>query len=225
MTPSARRRELMLALCASPLLIAPGVRAQGAFVPEEGTDYQVIAHPQPTDAPGRIEVLDFFWYGCPHCFAFLPDLEAWRQRAPADIAYRHSPVDFGDPGRENHTKIFLALQVLGKVEEMHVKVFEAYHRERKRLLDPDEIAEFMARNGIPRDKWLATFNSFSVANGVSRARMTFQAYGIDGTPTLGIDGRFLTSPTMVKSQANPSRACIATLDYVVERVRRERKKK
>ena len=218
-----RRRELTLALCAAPALLAtPALRAQAPFVPEEGTNYNVVPRPQPTDAPGKVEVLDFFWYGCPHCFAFLPDLEAWRKRLPADVAYKHAPVDFGDRGREPHSRIYATLQALGKVEELHVKVFEAYHIQHKRLVDPDEVANLMLANGIARDQWLATYNSFSVANMVNRERLTFQNYGVDGTPMLGIDGRFLTAPSMNGNQANANRATLATADYLIDRVRRER---
>ncbi len=226
MPTSARRRELMVALCASPsLLIAAAARAQAPFIPQEGTDYLAIGRPQPTDSPGKIEVLDFFWYGCPHCYAFLPELEAWRRRQGPDISFKHAPVDFGDPGREPHTRIFYTLQVLGRVDDLHTKVFEAFHVQHKRLLDANEIADFMADNGIPRDKWLATYNSFSIANMVGRARITFQSYGIDGTPTIAVDGRFLAAPTMVKSQANPNRAAMMTVDYIVDRVRRERQQR
>jgi thiol:disulfide interchange protein DsbA len=226
MSTSLRRRELAIALCASPaLLLARPARAQAPYIPREGSDYLVVEHPQPTDTPGQIEVLDFFWYGCPHCYAFLPELEAWRKRQPADVAYRHSPVDFGDPGREPHTRIFYALQVLGRVDDMHVKVFEAFHVQHKRLVDATEIADFMAENGIPRDKWTAAYNSFSVANMVTRARATFRAYGIDGTPTLGIDGRFLAAPTLVSSQPNPAHTTMVVTDYLIDRVRRERQQR
>jgi thiol:disulfide interchange protein DsbA len=152
----------------------------------------------------------------------LPDLDAWHSRQSADISFKHAPVDFGDPGREPHTRLFYTLQALGRVDDLHVKVFEAYHVQHKRMVDSNEIADFMAANGIARDKWLATYNSFAIANMVSRARITFQSYGIDGTPTVGIDGRFLTAPTMVTSQANPNRAALATMDFLIERVRRER---
>jgi thiol:disulfide interchange protein DsbA len=222
---SPRRRDLLLALCAGPsLLTAPAARAQAPFIPQEGVDYTAVARPQPTDSPGKIEVLDFFWYGCPHCYHFLPDLEAWRKRQPEDVVYKHVPVDFGDSGREPHTRLFYTLQILGRLD-LHTKVFDAFHVDHKHLLDTNEIADFMAMpgNDIPRDKWLATFNSFSVANMVNRARATFQAYGIDGTPTIAIDGRFLTSPSMVASrQTNPNRAAIATMDFVIDRVRKER---
>src|SRR5215469_14347782 len=102
MTTFSRRRGLVAALCASPsLLLTRLANAQGYPVPQEGTDYTVLASPQPTDSPGKIEVLDFFWYGCPHCYAFLPALEAWRKRQPADVAFKHIPVAF-DTSREPH---------------------------------------------------------------------------------------------------------------------------
>jgi len=217
-----RRRELLIAAIASPALLASrSVLAQVSGAPVEGSDYLVLANPQPTDSPGQIEVLDFFWYGCPHCYAFLPDLERWHKRQPSDVAYKHVPVSF-DASRDPHSKIFFALQILGRVEDMHTKVFDAYHRQHMRLLDRDEIADFMAANGIARDKWLAAYDSFSVAGAVNRARMTMQAYMIDGTPTLAVDGRFLTSPTIVRSHTNAG--TLAVTDYLVDRVRVERKR-
>ncbi len=220
----ARRRQILIGLCASPSLVSvPSVMAQAPTEPREGVDYKVLLNPQPTDPPGKIEVLDFFWYGCPHCFALLPDLEAWRKKLPSDVAYKHVAVDFGDPAREAHTRIFYTLQVLNRVDDLHVKVFEAYHDKRQRLLNRDEIADFMASNGISRDKWLAAYDSFSVAGAVNRARLTTQAYTIDGTPTLACDGRFLTAPSMVQSHTNSG--TLAVMDYLLERVRRERARK
>ncbi|SPE31772.1 Thiol:disulfide interchange protein [Burkholderiales bacterium] len=223
MSPFFRRREILIALSASPaLLVVPSAMAQTGGTPREGADYTVLTNPQPTDSAGKIEVLDFFWYGCPHCYAFLPELEAWRKKQAADVAYKHVPVAF-DAAREPHTKIFYALQVLNRVDDMHSKVFDAFHLRHMRLLDRDEIADFMASNGIPRDKWLAAYDSFTVAGLTSRARMITQAYTIDGTPTLACDGRFLTSPSIVQSHTNAG--ALAVLDYLIERVRRERARK
>jgi thiol:disulfide interchange protein DsbA len=218
MTISARRRNMLAALCAGPALIgAAPLWAQDDF--HEGSGFETLPNPQPTDSPGKIEVLDFFWYGCPHCYDFLPSIEAWRKRKAADIAYKHVPVAF-DPSRDPHSKIYYSLLALGLVDEMHVKVFDAFHKEHLRLIDTDEIADFMARNGIPRDRWLAVYNSFSVAGQVNRARLMTHAYTIDGTPTLAVDGRFLTSPSIVPSHTFPE--TIAALDYLTERVRKER---
>ena len=213
------RRDLIMALGAAPLLAARPALAQAPSVPAPEVDYTVLANPQRADTPGRIEVLDFFWYGCPHCYALLPDLESWRRRQPADVAYRHVPVDFGDPGREPHTRLFYALQSLGKVDDMHVKVFDAFHLRHQRLNDADSIAEFMVANGIARDKWLAAYNSFSVAGAVRRAFLQYQAYTIDGTPTLAVDGRFLTSPTIEHTHSHEG--TINVLSYLVDQVRQE----
>jgi len=223
MTRTIHRRDLLVALCAGPaLLAAPALlRAQGS-APEEGNDYTVLKNPQPTDAPGKIEVLDFFWYGCPHCYKFLPDLEAWRKHQAQDVAYRHVPVAF-DPSKDPHSRIFYALQALGRVEDLHPKVFDAFHLQHRRLTEPDDIADLMASNGIAKDKWLAAYNSFSVAGQANRARVTTQAYQIDGTPTLGVDGRFLTSPSIVRSHTNAG--ALAVCDYLIDRVRTERHKK
>jgi len=218
MTPFASRRDVLAALCASPLMLATTpLRAQES-PPREGIDYTVLGNPQPTDAPGKIEVLDFFWYGCPHCYAFLPDLEEWRKHKAADVVFKHVPVAF-DPSRDPHSKIYYTLAALGEVDAMHVKVFDAFHQRHLRLTDRDEIADFMASNGIARDKWLATYDSFSIAGQVNRARLQTQAYQIDGTPTLAVDGRFLTSPSIVQAHTFP--ATIAVLNYLIDRARRD----
>jgi len=220
MSGSLLRRQLLIALGASPVLLtASPLLAQVGAEPRAGTDYVPLVTAQPTEPPGKIVVLDFFWYGCPHCYVFLPDLEAWRKRQASDVSFQHVPVAF-DAAREPHSKIFYTLQVLNRVDELHAKVFEAFHQRHLRLLDRDEIAEFMAANGIPRDKWLLAYDSFTVAGLVNRARLTVQAYSIDGTPTLGIDGRYLTSPSIVPSHTNS--AALAVTDYLVDRTRRER---
>ena len=199
-----------------------GVRPAWAdgSTPVAGVDYTVLTNPQPTDAPpGKIQVLDFFWYGCPHCYAFLPYLEAWQKKLPPDVDFEHVPVAF-NPSTEPHSRIFYSLKALGLVDEMHAKVFDAYHNRHMRLLDPNEIADFMAANGIPRAKWVAVYNSFSVSSDVNRANMMVQAYQIDGTPTLACDGRFLTSPA-IASNHTPEGA-LAVMDYLIARVRSER---
>ena len=219
MSSSIRRREIVIALAAAPLLATTAARAQPPSVPQAGTDYTVIPNPQPTDVPGKIEVLDFFWYGCPHCYSFLPDLESWRKKQPADVDYRHVAVDFGDPAREVHSKIFYALQALGRVDDMHVKVFDAFHLKHLRLNDRDSAADFMAANGIPRDKWLGAFDSFSVAGLVRRARITCQNYTIDGTPSLAIDGRYVTSPSIVHTHT--AAGALVAMSYLVEQARQD----
>jgi thiol:disulfide interchange protein DsbA len=213
-----RRRTFVLGLCCVPL--AAG--AQGPWVPQAGVDYIVLDPAQPPlEAGNRIEVLDFFGYWCPHCFEFLGDLDAWRKRLPADVAFRHVPVAF-NPSENPLSTALYTLQTLDRLEDMHVKVFRAIHVDRKKLFDADQIADFMAANGIDRAKWLSVYNSFSVAAAVNRANRLWQEYRIDGTPTLACDGRYLTSPSIARKD---NAAVLSIMDYLLEQVRRARGKK
>src|SRR5262249_17352908 len=119
-------------------------------------------------------------------------------------------------------KAFYTLEALNRLEDMHIKVFKAIHVDKKKLFDADDITDFMVASGIDKAKWLSTFNSFSVTTEANRANQIWQSYRIDGTPTLACDGRFLTSPSITR-KGNP--ATLAVMDYLVERERRERKKK
>ena len=215
------RRDVLIGLCCASL--APlAARAQGGGPPEAGVDYLVLPNPQPVETGDKIEVLEFFQYSCPHCFAFTPDLEAWRKHLPPDVAYRRCPVAF-DPSRQPHSQIYYALVALNRIEDMHDKVFNAIHVAHKSLMDSNEIADFMAANGIDRAQWLATYNSFSVVSQANRAVQVWTAYKIDGTPTLGCDGKYMTAPSMVRSHTRAG--CLAVMDYLIVRARQERKKK
>ena len=215
------RRDLLIGLCCASLTPL-AARAQGPETPEAGTDYLVLPNPQPVETGGQIEVIEFFQYSCPHCFAFTPDLNAWRKRLPPDVAYVRIPVAF-DPSRQPHSLIYYALEALGRLDDMHDKVFNAFHVAHRHLMDANEIADFMAENGIKRDQWQAAYTSFSVVSKANRAVQIWQAYKIDGTPTLGIDGKYLTAPSMVRSHTRAG--CIAVADYLVDKARQERKRK
>ncbi|CAG9175809.1 thiol:disulfide interchange protein DsbA/DsbL [Cupriavidus pampae] len=191
------------------LMTAPAVQA----APTEGKDYQVLKAPQPVPA-GKIEVTEFFWYGCPHCYDFEPELEAWVHKQGKDVVFKRVPVAF----REDllaHTKIFYTLEALGKLEALHGKVFEAIHKDRKRMLSTDEIADFMAKNGIDRKQWVDTFNSFSVTTNAQRANKIADAYKIDGVPTVVVQGKYVTSPSIAGTKG----AAIQAMDFLVTGVR------
>jgi thiol:disulfide interchange protein DsbA len=213
MNSSFGRREFLAAAAALPTIAI----AQTGKKPDAGIDYNEVRPPQPTETPGKVEVLEFFWYGCPHCAAFEPELTAWRKHLPADVAYRRNPVAFSD-AQTPHSKIFYALEALGKVESMQSRVFAEIVGNRKPLLKTDDIADFMATNGIDRKQWLDTFNSFSVAARASRAAQVWRAYKVDGTPTIGVDGRYTTSP----AQANGRAECLRVVDFLIDRIRAER---
>jgi thiol:disulfide interchange protein DsbA len=222
------RRQALLALGAMPLLWnAPQALAQGA-PPQEGTDFRVLPRTIPADPADKIVVLDFFRYGCPHCHDFLGYLEPWQKRQQADVSLQHVPCSF-DPSQDAQARAYYALLALGRVEDLHRKVFDAIHVQRRgRLEDPEDIAAFMVANGIARDKWMSVFNSFSMGPSLRRAHDTVVAYAIDGTPSIGVDGRFVTAPSMmqgVHSSGEAQDRGLLVADYLVDRVRGERKRR
>jgi protein dithiol oxidoreductase (disulfide-forming) len=217
--PLSRRSLLIVsvATAATPLL----ARAQpAARAPQEVKDYTVLRTPVPVESGAKIEVLEFFQYSCPHCATFEPYLAAWKKKLPSDVDYRRIPIAW-DNSTMPHVRIYYTLEALGKLPEMHEKVFAAIQKNRQPMLNPDAIADFMAANGIDRKQWLDTYNSFSVAARANRAGQVWRAYKVDGTPMMAVDGRFMTAPSMVGTREGT----LAVLDYLVQRSRAERTKK
>jgi thiol:disulfide interchange protein DsbA len=220
MTSRIDRRSFIALGAAVPLLgTALLARAQPGGAPQEGADFIRVSPPVNTDSGAQVEVLEFFQYSCPHCFRFATDLETWRKRQAADVAYKRIPVVFS-PQTMPHAKLYYALDALKKTDELHMRVFAAYHQDKRRLLDPKEIADFMAANGIDRAQWTAAFDSFSVVTRANRAQQTWQAYKIDGTPMIGIDGKYVTGPSVVRAQSQAG--ALVVMDALVDRSRRER---
>ncbi|MFG6468072.1 thiol:disulfide interchange protein DsbA/DsbL [Roseateles sp. BYS87W] len=186
-----KRRDFSALLASAPALGATGsALAQGG--PVEGRNYQVINPPLST-TPGKIEVVEFFWYGCPHCYAFEPAVEAWAKQLPADVAFRKVHVAF----RANvkiHQRMFYALEALGKEAAARPAIFNAMHQQGLGLDDAKEQAKFLSPLGIDPVKYQEAYNSFGVATKCSQAEKLSEAYRIDGVPMLGVAGRFLTSP-------------------------------
>ena len=193
--------------------LAGTARAQG--VPVEGTHYVKLSQPVATASPGKVEVIEFFWYGCPHCNAFEPMLDAWQKKLPADVAFRRVPVAFRDEPYVAHQRIFYALDEMKLVEQMHRKVFYAIHNDRQRLDKPDDIAAFMAKNGVDREQFLAHYNGFAMQGKLAQAAQLAKAYRIDGVPSIGVQGRYFTSPSLAGS---PERS-LAVADWLIQQSR------
>jgi thiol:disulfide interchange protein DsbA len=186
-----------LGLGATGLMAGLPALAQGK--PVEGTHYVRLGTLAPVNAPaGKIEVIEFFWYGCPHCNSFEPTLDAWQKKLPADVAFRRVPVAFRE-AYTPHQQIYYALEAMGKVEAMHRRVFYAIHNDRQRLEKIDEITALMEKNGIDKAQFLEVYNSFSVQTKAKQATRLAEAYKIDGVPAMGINGRFFTSGTLAGS--------------------------
>jgi thiol:disulfide interchange protein DsbA len=201
-------------------LALPGLsQAQGG--PVEGRQYQRLGQPLPT-APGKIEVIEFFWYGCPHCFVFDPALEAWVKQLPADVSFRRVHVGFNGMVKL-HQRLFFALEAMGKEAEVHQRVFNAFHVERRDLSDEKSIVALVAGMGLDAAKFKDAFNSFGVQTKAQQATKLSEDYRIDGVPTLAIGGRFLTSPSMAGARGQSEQAlgaqALQVADFLVKQVR------
>ncbi len=173
--------------------------AQG--LPKEGKDYNRLSKPVSTDAPaGKVEVIEFFWYNCGHCNTFEPLLESWAKTAEGKgIVLRRVPVAF-NASFVPQQKLFYALQGLGKMGDVHGRVFRAIHVEKVNLSKEDAIMAWVAKQpGVDMEKFKAMYASFNVNAQVQRATQLQEAFGVEGTPSMGVAGRFYTDGTMAGS--------------------------
>lgn len=207
-----KRRAFTLsaaALAASTLSVP--VLAQNQ--PKEGKDYAKLGKPVATDAPaGKVEVIEFFWYNCSHCNAFEPTFDAWAKAAESkNIVVRRVPVAF-NASFEAQQKLYYALEGLGKVGELHARIFRAIHAEKINLSKEDGIMAWMGKQpGIDMAKFKEMYSSFNVASQVRRATQLQQAYGVEGVPSMGVAGRFYTDGTMAGSMPG----VLQVVDYLV----------
>ena len=196
----------------------PAALAQGA--PVEGVHYARLAQPAPT-ASGKIEVIEFFWYECPHCHAFEPALDAWAKRLADDVAFRRVPVWFREEPFTTQQRLFYALETLDLVPTLHRKVFAAIHAGRARLRTPEDLAAFALANGVDPMKFMAAYSSFSVQAKAQQARQTAAAYKIDAVPAMGVHGRYYTNGTLANAggPGGSNDRMLAVVDALLARVR------
>jgi thiol:disulfide interchange protein DsbA len=211
------RRELTRTGVAAALLAATGARAQGA-APVEGKDFVRLGTPAAVTAPaGTVEVVEFFSYGCPHCYSFEPLLEPWVKKLPPDVAFRRVPAAFNVTW-EGLAKIFYALEASGQLDTLHKRVFAAIHVQRQRLDKESDIAAFVKAAGGDDAKFLDAYKSFGVATKLRQGKQLAEAYKIDGVPTLGIHGRWFTSGSL----AGTHERALAVADQLIARARKPR---
>lgn len=185
--PSRRRFQGFVAVS---LLLAclPAHAAVPAL--QAGIDYQLIDPPQPTDSAGKIEVLEFFSYGCPHCAEFHPLLKTWAKQLPADVVLRRVPVSFGRAAWANLAKLYHALEITGELPRLDDAVFAAVHQERVNLFAEKNIIDWVATHGVDRKRFGDAFTSFGVASQLARSDDLVKRYRIDAVPRLTVDGRY-----------------------------------
>lgn len=195
---------------------ASGSWAQAA--PVEGKDYLRLSPPIAV-APGKIEVIEFFGYWCPHCNDFEPTLEAWARKLPADVVLRRVPISF-QPWQEPYQKLYYALDELGLVDTLQARVFAAIHVGRQRLETDAQIGKWATDNGQNPAKILDAMKSFSTATRIRQGNQLATAYHLDAVPTLGIQGRYVTSPGIA---GGPERSLQVT-DWLIAQLRGTAKK-
>ena len=202
------RRSLVLAGLAAAPLAALGQRPR--------FDYVTLKPEQPVEAQGKVEVIEFFWYGCIHCYNLEPPLEAWLKKLPADVEFRRVPAVFNDRWALD-AGLFYALEALGLLERLHRPLFDAIHNDRLRTDDRAALEQWLQKQRADGKKVIDTMRSFGVQGRVRRAAQLTVAYRIEGTPAMAVHGRYTVSP----EQGKPHESMLATVDHLIDLTRKQ----
>ena len=212
-----KRRQFSQAALASLTLSAATVSAQTAPY-QEGIEYVSLDKRVPTEAgKGKIEVLEFFWYSCPHCNAFEPRFASWVKALPKDVEVKRVPVRFRDDF-EPQQRMYYVLEALDKVEALHGKLFQAIHVEKQNLGSAEALAQWADKNGIPKAKFVELYNAFGVVTKAKRAHKLQEAFKVQGVLALGIGGRFYTDGSLSGSMER----ALQITDYLIAEIRKGR---
>jgi protein dithiol oxidoreductase (disulfide-forming) len=211
------RRALSLAVAG--LFAASALPAFAQTEPQEGQQYRVLKPRNATTAGDKkIEVLEFFWFGCPHCNSIDPSLEAWLKKVPAEVVFKKVHVSFGER-TDNHQRLFLTLEALGLNATQNSAVFNAIHADRKNLNTRDGVLDWAKSRNLDMAKFTATFDdSFTMSRKMKAATQLQESYKVDGVPYFAVDGQYITSPSIAGGEAG----FYATLDFLVQKVRKDR---
>jgi thiol:disulfide interchange protein DsbA len=212
-----RRQFLKISAATAALGLASGPSAAALLL---GKDYAVLSTPQATTDPKRVEVLELFFYGCPHCFELEPTLVQWTRKLPKHAYFRRMPAIFND-GWVPMAKAFYAAEALGVTEKLHAPMFNAIHLQGVNLNSRDTLLKFVAAQGVDAAQFGAAYDSMGVMAKVNEARQLTAAYGINGVPAMVVDGRYRTSSSMVGGHEKLP----AALEELIALAHRERTRK
>jgi protein dithiol oxidoreductase (disulfide-forming) len=232
---SMKRREFAKTTVAAILLMAPGIQSamaerknsdgdeknnlkkKGDGVPIfiVGKQYQVLKTPAPISAPAdKVEILEFFWYACPHCFEFEPLLEKWLKTAPKYYSFQRVPINFG-AGFDKLQKLYYTLLDMGVIGTMQLKIMDAVQVKRIDMSTDEKIFTWIQSQKIDVAKFKSIYNSFGVSTRIARATQLQNAYGLTGVPALGVAGQYIADPTMT----NGLEKLLQVTDYLAKKVR------
>ncbi|WP_322043813.1 thiol:disulfide interchange protein DsbA/DsbL [Paraburkholderia sp. J67] len=211
--------RLLGTLLLSLTMLAGAAHASPA-APVAGKEYTVLKSAQPLDVPaGKIQVIEFFWYGCPHCNALDPFLESWIAKQGPDVVFKRVPVAFRDDFVP-HSKMYYALDALGLAQKLTPAVFHEIHVNKNYLLTPEDQAKFLATQGVDTKKYMDAYNSFSTQSALQRDKGLLDAYKIDGVPTIAIQGKYETGPALMQvSEDKADPATLQVMDYIISQIR------
>lgn len=176
----------------------------------EGVDYTTIAKPVKTSDPDKIVVTELFWYGCPHCFRFEPYAEKWKKTIADDVKFEQIPSTL-NPSWVVHARTYYALQLIGKLDDVHAQIFNAIHIKNKRLSNRENIADFLAQFGVDRKKFKDAYNSFPIETKLRKNGTKERKYGVSGVPSVIVNGKYITSG----SHAGSYSRMLKILDHLV----------
>ena len=200
-------------------LVAHAPPSHGQLV--EGTDYRKLEAPLPIDSPGKIEVIEFFSYGCPHCYEFYPLISAWAAKLPSDVVFKRVAVGFNRPPWINLQRAYYALQVTGELQALDGALFHAIHVEHQQLFDEASLASWVGSHALDADKFTQAYTSFSVNNQTVRADELTERYRIDAIPALAVNGTYVAMADSEHGQGPYFADLIAHTDQLIARVRSE----
>jgi protein dithiol oxidoreductase (disulfide-forming) len=201
----------LAALTSAAAFLAPAALAQ----PKSGTDYSELKAPQAVEVPGKVEVVEFFWYRCPHCYSLEPVLEAWVKKLPADVQFRRIPAVLSDNWAID-ARIFYAFEAMGVLDKVHKAFFDAIHKDRLNIANEAAMNEWLKKNGIDRKKFDDAVKSFGVQAKVKRAAQLSAAYQLDGVPLLAVQGKY----TVSAEQGGTQNGMLATTDHLIDVARK-----
>lgn len=201
----------------SALAFAAALLLAGAAAAQAPSQFATLNPPQPVDGGGKIEVVEFFWYGCPHCYSLETPINTWLKKAPKDVVFKRVPAVPSENWGQMAV-VFYTLETMGILDQYHPKVFEAMHDARLNLANKKIRDDWLAKNGIDPAKYDEVSKSFTVVTKVNRARQLTHAYKVDSVPRLFVNGKYYTSA----EQAGGAFNVFNVVDQLVERVRKEK---
>lgn len=212
--PTRTRSLTLAALCLAAAALGAGAPAAAQLA--EGRDYRLLTPPRPTSSPGKIEVVEFFSYGCPHCARFSPLVSAWAAALPKDVAFKRVPVSFGRLPWMNLSRTYYSLEATGDLKKLDAALFRAIHDEQQSLFDEQAIADWVGQHGGDAGRFASAYVSFGVNNQTVQADQMAEDYRIEGVPSLVVNGRYVVvSPAESADEQHTFKELLALTDKVI----------